>query len=211
MHGLWGRRAWATAALAAAMACAPELFAQDRPIDVIDTEPAPARIDGGTFFLVGGQVRIMVRNRHTSPVLVTLRLWVFDQAGRLKGVNSYCVPEWFERSMRRAINVSLEVRDLVSTDSVTVGVERVASDRMQWSMTDSAEVAVGLARQRGLGTGGQLRLDERHTQGRPSIPCPCECPSIAASCEAQCFDTGLHAFTCTPIVLDGCSASCSCK
>jgi hypothetical protein len=211
MGALWGRRACATAALAAVLACAPDLFAQDKPIRVVDTDPAPAQIEGGTFFLFGGLVSTMVRNRHTSPVLVTLRLWVFDQAGRLKGVNSYCVPEWLDRGLRRVISVSLEVRDLVSTDSVTVGVERVASDRLQWSMADSAEAAVGLARPRGLGTGGPLRLDERHTEGPPAIPCPCECQSTAASCEAQCFDTGLRAFTCTPVVLDGCSASCSCK
>jgi hypothetical protein len=94
---------------------------------------------------------------------------------------------------------------------VTVGVERVASDRLQWSMADSPEAAIGLARQHGLGAGGRLRFDERPTDGPPSIPCPCECQSTAASCEAQCFDTGLRAFTCTPVVLDGCSASCSCK
>ena len=78
-------------------------------------------------------------------------------------------------------------------------------------MADSAEDGVSLARQRGLGAGRRLRLEERRTEGVPATICPCDCQSTAASCEAHCFDTGLRAFTCTPIALDGCSASCSCK
>ena len=205
------RRVRATAALAVVLACAGDLAAQDKPIHVVDTDPAPAQIEGGTFFLAGGLVSTMVRNRHSAPVLITLRAWVFDHAGRFKGTNSYCVPDWLDRGTRRVSSAPLDVRDLVSTDSVTVAVERVVSDRRQWTMADAAEASVGMARQRGFGAGGRLRLDERRTEGPPPIPCPCECQSTAASCEAQCFDTGLRAFTCTPVVLDGCSASCSCK
>ena len=140
------RRVCVTAALAAVLVCATGLVAQDRPIYVVDTNPAPAEIVEGTFFLFGGLVRTSVRNRHTAPVRVTLRFWVFDQSGRLKGTNAYCVAELFDRGTRRVISVPLDVRDLVSTDSVTVAVERVIADGRQWTMADSAEDGVSLAR-----------------------------------------------------------------
>ena len=178
---------------------------------MIDTDPAPVRIEEGTFFLVGGLVAAMVRNRHTAPVLISLRSWVFDQAGRFKGTNAYCVPEWLDRGTRRVISTPLDVRDLVSTDSVTVAVERVIADGRQWTMADSAEVGVGLARQRRHGAGRTLRIEERRTEGPAATLCPCDCQSSAAACETHCIDTGLRAFTCTPVGFDGCSASCSCK
>ncbi len=204
------RRVSVTAALAAVVFCTTGIIAQDKPVHVVDTDPAPAQIEGGTFFLVGGLVATSVRNRHTAPVWVTLRAWVFDQAGRFKGTNAYCA-EWLDRGTRRVISAPLDVRDLVSTDSVTVAVERVISEGREWSLADSAEDGVSLARQRGLGAGRRLRLEERRTEGVPATLCPCDCRSTAALCEAHCFDTGLQAFTCTPIAFDGCSASCSCK
>ena len=204
-------RVCVTAALAAVLVCATGLVAQDKPVYLVDTDPAPAQVEGGTFFLVGGLVVTMVRNRHTAPVWVTLRSWVFDQSGRFKGTNAYCVTESLDRGTRRVISAPLDVGDLVSTDSVTVAVERVISEGRQWTMADSAEDGVSLARQRGLGAGRRLRLEERRTQGVPATLCPCDCQSTAALCEAHCFDTGLRAFTCTPVALDGCSASCSCK
>jgi hypothetical protein len=191
--------------------CVTDLVAQDRPVYVVDTDPAPARIEGGTFFLVGGLVATSVRNRHTAPVWITLRAWVFDQAGRLKGTNTYCVAEWLDRGTRRVISAPLDVGGLVSSDSVTVAVERVISDGREWTIADPAEDGVSLARQRGHGAGRRLRLEERRTEGVPATPCPCDCQSTAARCEAHCSDTGLSAFTCTPIAFDGCSASCSCK
>ena len=211
MRAVERRRASATVVLAAGLAAATGLLAQDRPIGVVDTDPAPARIEGGTYFFVGGLVSSMVRNRHTAPVRVTLRAWVFDQAGRFKGTNAYCVPEWLERGTRRVISASLDVRGLAATDSVTVGIERVASERQEWAMADAPAVGVELARQRGRGAGGRARLHERPIDGPPEVGCPCECQSIAAACEAQCSATGLRAFTCTPVAVDGCSASCSCK
>ena len=99
----------------------------------------------------------------------------------------------------------------ISTDSVAVAVERVIADGRQWTMADSAEDGVSLARQRGHGAGRRLRLEEQRASGMPAAICLCDCQSTAASCEARCFDTGLKAFTCTPIALDGCSASCTCK
>jgi len=185
--------------------------AQDRPVYVLDTDPAPAQIDGGTFFLMGGLVATMVRNRHTAPVQVTLRAWVFDQGGRFKGTNAHCVAEWLDRGTKRVISAPLDVRDLTSTDWVTVAIERVIADRREWLIADSADIGVHLARDRGLGRGRRLRLEERSTEGAPATICPCDCQSIAASCEAQCVDTGLRAFTCSPVTFDGCSASCSCK
>ena len=136
------RRVCVNAALAAVLVCTTGLFAQDKPIYVVDTDPAPAQIEGGTFFLVGGLVATMVRNRHTAPVWVTLRFWVFDQSGRFKGTHAYCVAESFDRGMRRVTSASLDVRDLVSTDSVTVAVDRVIADGRQWTMADSAEDGV---------------------------------------------------------------------
>ena len=211
MRAFASRRVCATVALAAVLACTTGLVAQDRPVYVVDTDPAPAQIEDGTFFLVGGLIATMVRNRHTSPVQVTLRAWVFDQAGRFKGTNVHCVAEWFDRGTRRLVNASLDVRDLASTDSVAVGIERVIADRREWLMSDSADTGVRLARDRGRGGGRRLRLDERRNEGVPATICPCDCQSTAASCEAQCFETGLRAFTCSPVAFDGCSASCSCK
>ena len=103
------RRVCVTAALAAVLVCATGLVAQDKPVYVVDTDPAPAQIEGGTFFLVGGLVATMVRNRHTAPVWVTLRSWVFDQSGRFKGTNAYCVAESLDRGTRRVISAPLDV------------------------------------------------------------------------------------------------------
>ena len=140
------RRASVTAALAAVLFGVTSLVAQDRPVHVVDTDPAPAEIEGGTFFLVGGLVATSVRNRHTAPVRVTLRAWVFDQAGRFKGTNAYCVAEWLDRGTRRVISAPLDVGDLLSSDSVTVAVERVISDGREWTIADAAENGVSLAR-----------------------------------------------------------------
>ena len=173
--------------------CTTGLVAQDKPVYVVDTDPAPAQIEGGTFFLVGGLVATSVRNRHTAPVWVTLRAWVFDQAGRFKGTNAYCVAELLDRGTRRVISAPLDVRDLVSTDSVTVAVERVISEGREWTMADSAEDGVSLARparawRRPAG------CVSRSDAPRACLPllCPCDCQSTAASCEAHCFDTGLQ-------------------
>jgi hypothetical protein len=192
------------AVLAIALGWGTGTVAQDRPIDILDTVPAPARIEGGIFFLVGGLVATMVRNRHTAPVQVTLRAWVFDQSGRLKGTNAVCTAELLDRGTRRAFNAPLEVR-------VTVAVERVVAERREWTLAEPAETAVGLARDAVRRGGQTLRLTEQRTEGLPEVACPCDCSSIAASCEAHCFDTGLRAFTCSPSGFDGCSASCSCK
>ena len=205
------RHLCATTACAVVLASAAALVAQDRPVHIVDTTPAPAEIVEGTFFLFGGLVRASVRNRHTAPLLITLRFWVFDQRGRLKGTNAYCVSELFDRGIRRVVSVSLDVRDLDSTDTVSVAVERAYADRRQWTMADSAETGVRVAGQRARGAGGRLRLEERPTDGLPDLACPCDCQSTAASCEAHCFDRGLRAFTCSPVDFDGCSASCSCK
>ena len=206
-----GRRLWVTALLAVGVVWGADVAAQDKPIRVLDTEPAPAQIEDGTYFLVGGLVATKVRNRHTAPVQVTLRAWVFDQAGRLKGTNAFCVAELLDRGTRRMFNASLEVRDLRSTDSVTVAVERVVSERREWTPAESAEIGVRLARDATRGGGRALRMTERPAEGLPAIPCSCECSPIASSCEEHCFDTGLRAFTCSPSPFDGCSASCSCK
>jgi hypothetical protein len=204
-------RLCATTAVAVVLACAAGLVAQDRPVRVVDTAPAPAEIVEGTFFLFGGVLRTTVRNRHTAPVLVTLRAWVFDHDGRLKGTNSYCNGESLERGDRRVVTAPLDIRDLASTDSVSVAVERAYADRRQWTMGDSAETGVRVAGQRARGSGGLLRLEEGPTDGLPAVACPCDCQSTAALCETHCFDRGLRAFTCSPLAFDGCSASCSCK
>ena len=126
--------------------CTTGLVAQDKPVYIVDTDPAPAQIEGGTFFLVGGLIATMVRNRHTSPVQVTLRAWESYQAGRFKGTNVHCVADWFDRGTRRLVNAPLDVRDLASTDSVAVAIERVIADRREWLMADSADIGVRLAR-----------------------------------------------------------------
>ena len=131
MRAFARRRDCATAVLAAVLVGTTGLVAQDRPVYVVDTDPAPAQVEDGTFFLVGGLIATMVRNRHTAPVQVTLRAWVFDQAGRFKGTNVHCVAEWFDRGTRRLINAPLDVRDLASTDSVAVAIVRVIADRRE--------------------------------------------------------------------------------
>jgi hypothetical protein len=193
-----------------ALAFAQSAAAQDKPVSVVDTDPMPVSIEAGTFFLFGGQVTLSVRNRHTAPVIVTLRAWVFDQRGRLKGTTSYCVAEWIDRGTRRVLSFTLDVAGLVSTDDVTVGVEQVVSERQSWGVADGPDVAVAQAQRGGLGGRGRLRLEEWRTDAA-STPCPCECRAVAAACESQCAELGLKAFSCSPIVLDGCSASCSCK
>lgn len=207
------RRVCATVVLVAVLGGVTGLPALDRPIRIVETDPAPARIDDGTYFFVGGLVTSMVRNRHTAPVRVTLRAWVFDQAGRMKGTNAYCVPERLERGTRRVISLPLEVRGLAATDSVTVAVERVVSDRVVWTMADPVDVGASLARRGGVG--GRARLTEQRADVALDTAldtgCPCDCASIAEACEAHCGVTGLSAFTCTPSTFEGCSASCSCK
>jgi hypothetical protein len=198
-----------TAALV--VAAAAELRAQDRPVYVVDTDPAPAMIQGGTFFLVGGQLALSVSNRHSAPILVTLRAWVFDQAWRLKGTHTHCLPEWLDRGIRRVVTMAVEVRNLTATDNVVVGIDRVAAGRHRWQTMASPEAAVAEARRAGAGGSRPLRMDATAADEAPAVPCPCECEPVAAECEAHCGATGLRAFTCSPIVLDGCSASCSCK
>ena len=185
--------------------------AQDKPVAVLDTDPMPVSIEAGTFFLVGGQVTVSVRNRHTAPVIPTLRAWVFDQRGRLKGTTSYCITEWLDRGTRRLLSFTLDVDGLLSTDDVTVGVEQVVSERMAWGTIEDPDASVTQARRGGLGGRGRLRLEQWPPDSRQVTPCPCDCRAVADACEAHCADLGLKAFTCAPIVLDGCSASCSCK
>lgn len=194
-----------------ALAFAQSAAAQDKPVSVVDTDPMPVSVEAGTFFLFGGQVTLSVRNRHTAPVIATLRAWVFDQRGRLKGTTSYCVAEWIDRGTRRVLSFNLDVAGLVSSDDVTVGVEQVVSERQSWGVADGPDVAIAQARRGGIGGRGRLRLEEWRTDSATATPCPCECRAVAAACESQCAELGLKAFTCSPIVLDGCSASCSCK
>jgi len=185
--------------------------AQDKPVSIVDTDPMPVAIQAGTFFLMGGQVTLSVRNRHSAPVFFTLRAWVFDQAGRFKGTTSYCTAEWLDRNTRRIQSFALDVDGLVSTDDVTVGVEQVVSERQAWGLIEGPDDGVAQARRGGLGGRGRLRMEEWRIDARPATPCPCECRAVADACESLCAETGLKAFTCAPIVLDGCSASCSCK
>jgi hypothetical protein len=197
--------------LVLALASAQVAAAQDKPISVVDTDPMPVMVEGGTFFLFGGQVAVSVRNRHTERVLVTLRAWVFDQRGRLKGTTSYCMGEWLDRGTRRVQSFALDVQGLVSSDEVSVGVEQVIAERKGWSILEQPADATTQARQGVMGARRRLRLEEWPNDGRPLTPCPCECQAVAVSCESHCADTGLKAFTCAPAIPDGCAASCSCK
>ena len=196
------------AALAAAVA-GSAAHAQDRPVHVIDTDPARVAVDGGTFFLAGSQVAVSVRNRVGEPVLVTLRAWAFDQDGRFKGSTTYCTPEWLDRGTRRLTTLSLETGGLQASDRVVVGVLHAAAARRRWQVVAGPEGLVAQARDAGAGR-ARLRMEERPASGPPSTPCPCGCEQAAASCDAQCAGAGARAFTCAPVMLDGCSAGCTC-
>ncbi len=188
------------------------LGAQDRPILTLTPESSPVVLDEGIFFLVGQLASMSVSNRYTEPVLVRLRAWIFDQAGRFKGTNGYCSGEWLDRSMRRVISIPIEVRDLTSTDTVVASIDSVLSDGRQWAVRESIAEQLEAARVRAASGGGRLALQETD---RPDVAagefCPCECPAIAQACEAFCFETSLQAFTCSPTATSGCSASCTCK
>jgi len=185
--------------------------AQDKPVHVIYTDPAPAAIDEGTYFQQTGLVAMAVRNRHTSPLFVTIRAWAFSENGRLKGTTTVCVSEPLDRDTRRISSLSLEAPGLESSDAVAVAVVKAQDDRQQWNMLGVESETVALARSRALGRGGRIRLAATPISESPATPCACEMTAAEAACNAQCVDTGLGAFTAGPTVFGECSASCSCK
>ena len=132
--------------------------AQDKPVHVIYTDPAPAAIEEGTYFQQTGLVAMAVRNRHTAPVFVTIRAWVFSENGRLRGTTTVCVAEPLERDTKRASSLSLDMPGLESSDAVAVAVVRAQDDRQRWDMIGVESDAVALARSRALGRGGRIRL-----------------------------------------------------
>ena len=209
MSGRWRHAVVGLATLAVGLVVAPLARGQDKPVLVADTDPAPVVIDGGTFFLASGQVAMSVRNRHTAPVLVTLRAWVFDRNGRLRGTGTYCVPEWLDRGTRRVMTMMLGVQDIETSDEVVVAVDSAASDRRQWRA--AGQDVLAQARRVRSGFPGRLRLDEQPTTGPAPRSCPCECDAVAEACDAWCAGSALRAFTCDPVMIDGCSASCSCR
>jgi hypothetical protein len=185
--------------------------AQDKPVHVVDTDPAPVAIEEGIFFQQTGLVTMAVRNRHTSPLIVTIRAWAFTDSGRLRGTTTLCVSEPLDRGTKRISSLSLEVRGLETSDGVAVAVVHALDDRQQWDVADVESDAATVARSRALGRGGRLRLTATPVRGPSATACSCELTAAAASCDAQCAETGLGAFTAAPTVFGGCSASCSCK
>lgn len=185
--------------------------AQDKPVHVVYTDPAPVEIEEGTFFQETGLVTMAVRNRHTLPLIVTIRAWAFIESGRLRGTTTLCVSEPLDRGTKRISSLSLEVRGLETSDAVAVAVVHAHDDRQQWDVADVESDAAALARSRALGRGGRLRLTATPVSGPSATPCACELTLAEASCDAQCADTGLGAFTAAPTAFGGCSASCSCK
>jgi hypothetical protein len=185
--------------------------AADRTAGVITPDGSPLWIDPwrATLFDTPA-LSVSVTNRHTSPVAFTLRIWVFDQAERLRGTMTWCVSTTVDRSMRGIYYIPLEVRGVTARDRGVVTVESVVSDRVTWTLHETPEEQLAAALADARGSSGRLSMERLARDEREPFACPCECQTVQAMCEQSCA-RGLGAFACNPIEISGCAAGCTCK
>jgi hypothetical protein len=188
------------------------LRAADRPAGTITPVGSPVWIDPfrATLFDTPA-VSVSVSNRHATPVTFTLRVWIFDQGGNLRGTSSYCVDTPLDRTMRGIYYVPLEIRGVTARDRGVISVESAMAARVLWTLHETPEEQLAAAREEMRGSGGQLSLDHRDGPSQLPALCPCDCEAARAMCEQACGRNALAAFTCPPSAGLGCSSSCSCK
>lgn len=210
-HGAGIARISATVAIATLAALMAG--AADRTAGVITPDGSPVWIDPwrATLFDTPA-LSVSLTNRHSSPVVFTLRIWVFDQSERLRGTALYCENTPLDRSMRGIFHVPLDIRGVTARDRGVVTVEHVLGDRVEWTLRETPEEALEAARTEVRGSGGRLSLERRESADvAPPLICPCDCPAVQSACERACPRDGPGAFTCFPLNGAGCSASCSCR
>jgi hypothetical protein len=198
--------------LCAAVLAAGVADAADRPAYVIVPTGSPVWLDQGSAILFDSPaLSVSVENRHTRPVTFTLRIWIFDQNDRLRGVMDYCVAEPLDRAMRGRFFVPLDIRGITARDRGVVTIAAAASSAESWRLDDPAADQLTAARAEVQRYHGGLSL----VRGGPpaaAVPlCPCECPAIQSACEDRCASQGAAAFTCSPNPGGGCSAGCTCR
>ena len=156
-------------------------------------------------------VWVGIRNEHTAWVSYQLRLWIFRSDGSLRGTLDYCTGDVLDRATRSRVNMPVEIRGVTMRDRAVVTVLRAASGRTTWTLRESDADQLDTARRAADGSGGRLTLDRRDSRDVQPWTCPCDCPAVQAACDRTCTDRGAAAFTCAPVFVAACSASCTCK
>jgi hypothetical protein len=186
------------------------LPAADRDAKVITPANSPVELDPLRAFLFDTPlITVSVRNRGSSPVSYALRVWVFQANGDLKGMLDYCAGDELGGSMRGRINIPVDIRGVTLRDRAVVAVVRAGSGKSTWTLSDSDADQLESARRAANGSGSGLRFDKQDARAAVAWTCPCDCPSVQASCGQIC-PSGAAAFTCAPFG-GTCTASCSCK
>ena len=208
-HGVGIARFCATVAITTILALTAS--AADRTAGVITPDGSPLYIDPwrATLFDTPA-LSVSITNRHSTPVVFTLRVWVFDQSDQLRGTTTWCMSTPVDPSMRGVFYIPLEIRGVTARDRGVVTVESAAAERVRWALHEGPEEQLAAALDDVRGSGGRLSMERLDRDEQEPFTCPCECPEVQAMCEQTCA-RGLGAFACTPIDLTGCAAACTCK
>lgn len=184
--------------------------AADRDAKVITPANSPVELDPFRAFLFDTPLlTVTVRNRTSKSVLYSLRVWIFDSDGDLKGTLDYCAGDELGGSMRGRVNVPIDIKGVTLRDRAVVTVMRAGSDRSTWTLSDSDADQLDAARRAANGSAGGLTFEKRDSREPEPWSCPCDCPAVQAGCDRTC-PHGAAAFTCAPFG-GTCTASCSCK
>ena len=185
-----------------------DLMSADRAAIVIAPAGSPLWLDPQRAFLFDSPgVSLMIRNEHSEAVSYALRIWIFDDAARLRGTVDYCTREVMDRSTRGRVFVPLDIRGVTLRDRAVVAVVAAASPRRSWRLqqTDGDQLVAALSAAKGL----QGRLAFEREDAQVDWQCPCDCEAIQSLCDRRCATRGIVS-GCAVTRTSACSVSCTC-
>lgn len=195
---------------AGAAAGPPAAPVTERDVEILVPRGMPLDIDDGLFFQDGAVLTFTLRNGRWDVARARVRVFVFDEADRLKGSASFCMPTYMQPGTRQRVNFSVEVAGVTARDRYVLVLETVDTARASWRVREGMAEQIEMARRVAKFSAGILESDQ--VAGSGTIPdCGCACEAADALGREGCGQDGLAAFTCTPFYSGGCSLGFTCK
>jgi len=184
------------------------LLAAERHALTLEPAGMPVRLENATFFDDGRVLAWVWRNSRQEPLYPRLRVFVFDERGRLAGSLQRCTASPLQPGTRAQVRVELEIEGVTSRHRFVALVEEARSAATVWRVEGGL---VGGVRRALNAEDAALTVVSRPNAGG-DLTCPCDCETAEAAGRVGCNPAGLAGFTCTPAFFPGgCSQAYTCR